>query len=83
MNMDSLKESIASIVSISPRQQRGQVEAVSPVSIESDMRSDQEAIWGDFCAVGVDLRMGIEEYQQQYDERLQEVCRIDSAGQRP
>lgn len=68
MKMARLAESLTSIVTIMPRKRRARLKYIKPLPYTSDTRSDREAIWGDFCAVGGDMRIAI----QKYGETVQE-----------
>lgn len=63
MKMKTFARDIASVVTVMPRE-RKPVKHVKQMPLATRKRSDQEAIWGDFCAVGDDLRKA----RKRYDE---------------
>lgn len=63
MKMKAFARGIVSVVSIFTRE-RKPVEHIKQMPLASRQRTDQEAIRGDFCAIGNDL----EEARKCYDE---------------
>lgn len=56
MSIAKLARSMASIVSITPPRRTEKLKYLSPQQIPNAGRDDRQAIWGDFCTVGNDMR---------------------------
>ena len=63
MKMKTFARGIASVVTVVPRE-RKPVKYIKQMPLATRKRSDREAIWGDFCAIGEDLRNA----RKRYDE---------------
>ncbi|WP_355660069.1 hypothetical protein [Halomonas salifodinae] len=63
MKLKTFTKGIASVVTIVPRK-REPVKFIQQMPLVTRKRTDREAIWGDFCTVGDDLRKA----RKRYDE---------------
>ncbi|WP_445001269.1 hypothetical protein [Halomonas mongoliensis] len=63
MKMKTFAKGLVSVVSVAPRERRP-VKFIKQMPLATRQRSDREAIWSDFCAVGDDLRNA----RKRYDE---------------
>lgn len=63
MKMKTFARGIVSVVSVVSRE-RKPVKFIKQMPLATRQRSDREAIWSDFCAVGDDLRNA----RKRYDE---------------
>ncbi|MBY6208782.1 MULTISPECIES: hypothetical protein [Halomonas] len=63
MKMKTFARGFAGVVTVLPRE-RKPVKYIKQMPLAARQRSDREAIWGDFCALGDDLRKARELYDR-------------------
>lgn len=68
MELKALTKGIASVVTVLPRERRP-VAYIQQMPVSVCNRSDREAVWGDFCAVGGDLKKASERYDRTQSAR--------------
>tara|TARA_R110000765_G_scaffold376363_1_gene467099 strand:- start:1 stop:210 length:210 start_codon:yes stop_codon:yes gene_type:complete len=64
MEMARLGTALASIVSIMPPSRRSNIEPIPLLETGYEERTDEEALWSDFMAVGMDMRVAMRKHEQ-------------------
>lgn len=63
MEMARLGSALASIVSITPPRRR-KIEPIPLLETGYEGRTDKDALWSDFMAVGMDMRVAMRKHEQ-------------------